>query len=383
MSLPKIAVIFKDRFPKRFLNYFPGWGNFLREIIERLAGEMLMLDLDFGKACSRKCSCCFRQSLGFNHGNLTEMAYERLCEQIALAVDKLGLREVKILGAGEPFENKRFLAFLRFLHSLGITVSVFTKGHVIGSDKLAALFNSEYGITTGRQLAEELYRLGVSVIVGLNRVNASEQDAWVGVQGHTELRNRALEILAEVGFNKTNPSRLAIGCSPTTTENIDEMFDLYVWARRRNIYTVICPTMASAYEDRWQSNMPSLNSLVELYTKIYRWNIKVGIDTLDKLTDDGISAYAGVAPCNQVSCGVYVTLDGIVHGCPGDDKLRHGDLNTESIVDIWERSPNRKRAGTYNCGCPAKAKKQGKTIKCSPIPPSLFRKVLKELRKGE
>lgn len=379
MSLPKIKAVYRGKFPKKFQNYFPSWGNFIRKIILQNIGKMLMIDLDFGKACSRKCACCFRQSPGFSHGDLKEMAYERLCDQIKLAVNKLGLRVIKILGAGEPFENKGFLGFLRFLHSLGITVSVFTKGHVIGSDKLAAFYNKEYGITTGRELAEELYRLGVSVIVGFNKVNANEQDAWVGVQGHTELRNRALEILAEAGFNKTNPSRLAIGSSPVTTENINEMFNLYKWARRRNIYTVICPTMASAYEDKWQNDLPTLNSLVELYTKIYRWNIKVGIDTLDKLTEDGISAYAGVAPCNQVSCGVYVTLDGIVHGCPGDDELRHGDLNTESIVDIWERSPNRKRAGTYNCFCPAKAIKRGRLRKCSPIPPALFRRVLQAL----
>jgi MoaA/NifB/PqqE/SkfB family radical SAM enzyme len=383
MSLPKIEAVYTGKFPTTSQNYFPGWGNFPRGIIEENTEKMMMLDLDFGKICSRKCSCCFRQSPGFKHGDLNEMDYERLCDQIKLAVAKLGLREIKILGAGEPFENKKFLGFLRFLDSLGITVSVFTKGHIIGSDKLAALFNSEYGITTGRELAEELFRLNVGLIVGFNRVAAPEQDKWVGVDGHTELRNRAIEILAEVGFNKQNSSRLAIGCSPTTTENIAEMFDLYKWARRRNIYTVICPTMVSTFGDTWQNDLPSVDSLVELYTKIYQWNIKVGINTLDQLRRDGISAYAGVAPCNQVACGVYVTLDGIVHGCPGDDELIHGDLNTETIVDIWKKSPNRKRAGTYNCGCPAKATKRGKTRRCSPIPPSLFRRVMQELERSE
>lgn len=367
---PKVDVYFF----RGVINRFPGWGNFDRVTIEQNAGKLLMLDLDFGKNCSRKCSCCFRQSPGFKHSDMSELSYDKICSVI-LEAKELGLCEVKILGAGEPFESKKFLGFLRFLHEQDIVTSVFTKGQVIADDRLAELFNNEYGIHTGSSLAQELYRLNVSLIVGFNMIGETEQDEWVRVPGHTLLRNRAIEILAEVGFNKTNPTRLAIGSSPTTTANISEMVEVYKWARHRNIYTVICPTMASVYHQRWQEDLPDEDSLVDLFTQIYRINLEMGIQTLKDLKRDGISAYAGVAPCNQVACGMYLTLDGVVHGCPGDDATIHGDVRKKSLKEIWEASPNRRRAGIYNCGCPAKTGRS--------IPKNLFERVFTNLEKGK
>ena len=88
-------------------------------------------------------------------------------------------------------------------------------------------------------------------------------------------------------------------------------------------------------------------------------NIEKGIQTLAQIKKEGIAAYAGGHPCNQVACGVYVTLGGVVLRCPGDDITVFGDIREKSLKDIWINCENYKRTGTFNCGCPPK---MGKSI---------------------
>ncbi len=78
----------------------------------------------------------------------------------------------------------------------------------------------------------------------------------------------------------------------------------------------------------------------------------------------------GSHPCNQVSCGLYVTANGNVVGCPGYTTIE-GNVKEKSIREIWKESQNKKRAGTFNCGCPPK---EGRTI-----PTRLYENVLRYL----
>jgi MoaA/NifB/PqqE/SkfB family radical SAM enzyme len=183
-----------------------------------------------------------------------------------------------------------------------------------------------------------------------------------GLEGYTLGRNRALELLVEAGFNKSNPTRLCLAANPVTIENYNEMFEIYKWGRVRNLYVIICPTMVSgrcAVTRAWKEITPPQEELIDLYVKIYNFNIQKGIQTLKQIEEEGISAYAGGCPCHQVACGMYVTLGGIVLRCPGDAITLLGDMKKSSLRDIWMNSENYKRAGTFNCGCPPK---MGKTF---------------------
>ena len=95
------------------------------------------------------------------------MSYEETTKLIKDA-KKLGLKSVKFLGAGEPFENKKFIEFLRFLKEQNVIPLIFTKGRVIGDDKLAKLWNSDYGITNSKELIEELKKVNASILLGFN-----------------------------------------------------------------------------------------------------------------------------------------------------------------------------------------------------------------------
>ena len=127
-----------------------------------------------------------------------------------------------------------------------------------------------------------------------------------------------------------------------------------------------------AKELEWHKITPPTKKLIDLYTESYRFNIEKGIQTRKQIEEEGIASYAGGHPCNQVACGMYVTLTGKVLRCPGDDTTLLGDLWKESLKDIWRKSENYGRAGTFNCGCPPK---WGKSI-----PYNLFTDVMLNLK---
>ncbi|MFA4960065.1 MAG: radical SAM protein [Candidatus Pacearchaeota archaeon] len=373
--IPEIPILYKNKFPKNFINDVNGWGSFPKEILEKNKGKLLGIDIDFGNICSLNCPHCFRRNNKVDLGNQKLMDYDSIVSMIKEA-KKLGLKTVKFLGAGEPFEDKNFLQFLRELKNLDITPAIFTKGHVIGDDKLVERYYSSYGIHTGEELVKELKKLNVSILLGFNSFDSEIQDKMVGgINGYTEKRNKALTLFVKEGFNKTNPTHLCLAANPITKDNYNEILEIYKWARVRNIYVIVCPTMVSgrcAKEEDWKKITPSKEKLIELYTKIYQFNIERGIQTLKQIEDEGISSYAGAHPCNQVACGMYVTLTGTVLRCPGDDVTIFGNIWEKPLKEIWINSENCKRAGIFNCGCPPK---MGKSI-----PSELFSEVLKNLK---
>lgn len=359
MSLiPDIPVKY-ETFPDNYINDVNGWA-FDRETIENNIRKLLTLDLDFGDKCSLNCPFCFRKDNSVDILN-RQLSYNDLVN-IVLEAKKLGLRSVKLLGAGEPLENPRILEFIKKLHELDVITVLFTKTGIIGDDDAVTDHFSDYGIFTGEELAAELNKNSVSMVVGLNSFDPNIQSAMVGNGiNYIEKRNRTIEILVNEGFNSSNPTKLAIGISPITSSNINEAYNIYKWARVRNFYAIVTPTMISgrAKDDAWRSLTPNPIKLISLYEDIYRFNIETGLSSLDELAVDGIASYAGGHPCNQVSTGLYITLNGVVLSCPGSEELIEGNIWESSLSDIWNNSENIKRESTFNCRCIAK---DGKSI---------------------
>lgn len=356
--IPEIPVKF-ERFPDGYVNDINGWA-FDRTTIEQNKGKLLTLDIDYGSYCSLNCPTCFRKS------NTVDAQKHKLqvddLTNIILQAKELGLRSVKFLGAGDPFENKGFLHFLRFLRDEDVIPLIFTKGHVLGDDAMVARYFGEYGISTGETLAKELDRCNVSIMLGFNSFDDAIQAKLVGTKGDfVHIRNRALHLLVNAGFNDANPTRLALAANPITIWNYDEAFEIYQWGRVRNMYVIITPTMISgrAKNKTWVSVTPSREQLVALYAEIYRFNLRTNLQTPQQIMEEGISSYAGGHSCNQVSTGMYVTLNGVVLSCPGSEEHVEGNVWQRPLRDIWHDSHNYQRAGTFNCGCIAK---DGKSI---------------------
>ncbi len=371
-NIPDIPQVF-ERFPSNYINDINGWA-FDQKTIEENKGKLLTLDIDFGSYCSLNCPFCFRMKNSVDDIE-QELKFDDL-KEIILEAKTLGLKSVKFLGKGDPFENKGFLDFLRLLHSVDVIPLIFTKGHVIGDDKMVELYFGEYGITTGKELAQELNRLNVSIMLGFNSFDPKTQAKMVGKdEAYTKVRNRALQLLVDEGLNQGNPTRLALAINPITIWNIDEAFDIYKWGRLRNLYCIVTPSMISgrAKDKTWVSITPQEEKIIGLYRQIYDFNVETGLQSIEQLLREGVSSYAGGHPCNQVATGMYVTLNGVVLSCPGSEEHIEGNIWEQSLTEIWNQSSNKKeRAGTFNCGCIAK---DGKSI-----PMTLYDTVLDDLK---
>lgn len=367
---PAVPPRFAGRLPPG-VNDVNGWAFRQPEVEEAAKGNRLLtldIDMDGKGTCSLKCGHCFRRGSGFSKEK--RMGREELFVHLAEA-KALGLRSVKLIGPGEPLEEADLLNFIRRLKGMGITVLIFTKGHVLGND---ALCRSIHGMD-GRALAAELRKLDVSMLLGTTSFVPELEDSTVGRFGYHAERNEAILRLMDAGFADFKPgeaTRLAFVCTPVSPKNIEEVFDLYVWARERNIQPVIAPTMiARLSRSKLSKIVPEQEALLRLYARILVWAVEHGVMSREDLEKYGVPAYAGGAWCNQVAVGMYLMGDGTVLECPGGYHVL-GSLKEQRLTEIWNRRKNRQHAGQFNNGCPPK---EGKSF-----PARFFEDVLDRVR---
>lgn len=347
-------IVYPAAFPSDFVNDVRGWA-FDEDTIRLNAGRLLTLDIDFGSGCSLNCPFCFTRGR-VNVNGASELAFSDYVRIIREAKE-LGLRSVKIVGAGEPLEEPLFIDLLALLKDYNVIPLIFTKANSLCDDDFVSSTFGKHGLSTGLQLIRYLYSAGASLIVSLNSFDGSLQDVMVGgCPGYSLRRAQALEVLAAEGFNSTNPTRLAVGVNPVTVWNIAGAYDIYVWARERNIYPIVTPSMVAGLAKSIIKDInPPDAELIELYSRIYSFNLARGLQTGAQLEREGISSYAGAHPCNQVGCGLYITLSGEVYSCPGSDSKSEGNTKNTPLDVIWHSSENyNSRSGLYNCRCIAK-----------------------------
>ena len=93
-----------------------------------------------------------------------------------------------------------------------------------------------------------------------------------------------------------------------------------------------------------------------MYVSIYQHALDEGIITREDIQRDGISAYPGTAPCNQVANGLFLRLNGKVQMCPGrsDHFATYGNIYETPIAQIWMQSWNYSLGRKTNNWCTAK-----------------------------
>ena len=354
LSFPNIVEFFKEHLPEGYVNDCSGWGFSRDDVLEAgQKGLLLTMDIETtgSTACSLYCPHCFRK------GEVSDrqlLSFNEL-EGAILDAKKLGLKSVKFIGSGEPLEDKTLLSHIRMLRDNDIKTCIFTKGHVIGSEDLS----SKYFNISCEQLAQKLFDYDVSLLFGIDSFIPSIQDQIVGVDGFSEMRNRAIETCCKIGFNAYlphTPTRLAFVMTPLTHYNKDAVYEVYRWAHFRNIHVVTTPTMVAGM-GKYRLRDLKLNDeeLLDIYVRLNEIGINIGAVKPEDIRLDGCSAYAGGASCNQVAVGMYLHNDGIVFRCPGDDITYLGNIRKDSLEHIWHRSENyRIYRGRHNNRCPPK-----------------------------
>lgn len=349
--------ITKRPFPSNFQNYIRGWNETDEVISEAEANHRLLyLNMDFGDGCILRCPHCFTHEGAIDARGRELLPFEKLKESI-LEAKELGLRCVRILGRGEPTqwvangrrtagifakEGEDLLDFVEFLHKHEITPLVFTRGQIIGDDeKIAWAYRGAHGINSGADLVRHLEQHGVSLFVGVSSIFPQINNEMVGIPNtdrfdYDQSCRRTLSHAITAGLNLGNPTRLAVEM-PITNLNIREMAVRYILFQSlgispcTNVYMVAGRAMTYGLGEITD---PSQDEFLDYYSMVTHFSRNMGIKS-------SIGSYAGTKECHDVSCGMYLTLNGDIYPCPGYEGIHSfvGSLRTHSLSDIWANNP--------------------------------------------
>lgn len=308
--------------------------------------------------CPHKCPGCFN-SAALNNPILT-------FGEIVDILDKakaLGLESIKFLGPGELLANPNLFTIIDTCLERDIVIGIFTKAAVMGNDMLAQHY---HGMNSDELTQRLVAYPNVTFLVGGRSFDPDFENKQFIPQNVREVRERfdyhaarnlALERLCIAGMNADlMKQRMVIACSPVTADNINGAFEIYRWGAERNIPVYIPPTMVSGKGHRLEPGAKESqfeNAYIDLAVDAYEWTIRRGIMTLPQLEEEGAHPYIGLAPCNQLTHGMYIHYDGEVWRCPGNDTpnyIIHPNVRNSPLVEIWKNSVNY-RVNLFNNRC--------------------------------
>jgi MoaA/NifB/PqqE/SkfB family radical SAM enzyme len=310
--------------------------------------------------CPHSCPGCY---------NNAELANPIMTlKEVMAVVDQameLGLESMKFLGPGELLANPDLFFILDELAKRNIVAGIFTKAAIMGSDTLARLY---HGIDAETLVSRLTSYPNTTFLVGARSFDPDRENDYIPVNlrelrgkfgdkfdlrkfrdefNYHGVRNLAIERLSARGMN-TDLARLrmAIICSPVTADNLDGAFEMYQWGTERNMPVYLPPTMVSGKGHRLVKRAADIkfeNDYIALAAQVYVWAIERGVMTLERLQNEGPHPYIGVAPCNQLTFGLYLHYDGQVWRCPGNDTpeyIVHKNVRDARLKDIWMQSAN-------------------------------------------
>jgi len=306
----------------------------------------------YGLTCPNNCPGCFEKGDVKNY----LLDFDCVKDYIEQA-SRLGLESVKFLGPGELEANPDMFRILDYFQERNIKIGIFTKGEILGDDELAI----KYQNINSEELIERICSYKVTRVLidcrTFDEVKANRLAHSIS-RNYVQARNRAIELLVENGMNADlYCQRMSLQTNPVTTDNIDDVLEIFKWGTERNIAVCVTPTMVSGRGRRLveAAQEPEFQErLIQLYVSIYDYLLERGIMTYEQLKDEGVSSYAGITPCNQLSCGMFVRKDGVVLRCPGNDGEQYiiaQDIRKRPLRDIWVRSQNYALGPIFNNKC--------------------------------
>ncbi len=291
--------------------------NDVKTAIEK--GLPLTLDLAIPGACLNRCVFCGYYNVN-SDGKLSQQEILSIIDQFA----DLGGKSIKILGEGEPLLRKDIIFLLQSIADKGIIPVLFTCGDVIGDDDLSQKIHG----TEGRELANTIYNIGCTVVL---KFEAKNEDAIVQRKGFSNRRNRALQILMQIGFNKHYPSRIGFG-TVLLKHNYDIIPGIYQYALENNIYPLICPLMpVGKTKERADRDIlsPSKSEIFQLKKNLIAIRNNFGMSSTIE------SDFPGGLPCDIARAGFYIDDAGNAFICESDDMV--GNIKRIALKDLWDK----------------------------------------------
>ncbi len=310
------------------------------------------VDEFYGITCPNNCPNCFEKGDVRNY----LLKFENIKDYVEQAL-KLGLESVKFLGPGELIANPNLFKILGYLQERDIKIAIFTKGGILGDDKLAR----KYQKMDSKELVKRICSYAITRVLIDCRSFDDEKAGRIThstLSNYAQARDRTIELLVANGMSADlYIQRMSLQTNPVTGDNMDEILGIFKWGTERNIPVCVTPTMVSGKGKKLVEKTQMVDfqeKLIQLYTDIYIYLLERGIMRLEQLRKEGVSSYAGVTPCNQLSCGMFIRKDGVVLRCPGNDYndfIIAEDVRKRPLKDIWMQSQNYALGPVFNNKC--------------------------------
>lgn len=283
--------------------------NFTNEEIEDAIknNKLLTLDLETSHLCNLKCIYCYASS-GKKLSN--ELSIKELKDIVKQAKD-LGVRNISIIGGGEPLLYKPILELVNYIHELGIEQDIFTNGTCITTE-----------------IAKQLLKMKVQLVVKMNSLKPEVQDYLVGVDGTGKKILETLQMLQDIGYNKNNLLGVeSIICK----QNIAEMPEMWQWARDRNIIPYF-----EMITFQGRAKTQDLNVTIEELEKLFYQLLKIDEEKYG-FTWNPHPPIAALS-CNRHYYNLVVASNGFVFPCVGVD-IKLGNVRHHKLAEIIKTSP--------------------------------------------
>ncbi|WP_373081343.1 radical SAM protein [Fusobacterium animalis] len=280
-------------------------------------GLPLILTLYTKGVCNVKCPSCFINTFDKKYTELNLNDYNKIIEE----AKALGIKTIKISGAGEPLIVKETLEIIKKAHFLGINVVLYTNGSSIANSSLS---QQKLGFSSN-ELISFLKKYNVSIVYKFNSIDDSIQDYMVGVKNYSVNIYAGLFKLIYFGLNKEK--RLAIQ-TIMTPYNYEKLQEMYKFCREYAIIpyfeTVLKKEKAKKNHDLYLSNKQIKEIFIELS--------KYDKENYNKKWFP-IPSFIGFQ-CTEIKYGILINNFGYAQVCPGISKTL-GNIKDSNLYNIW------------------------------------------------
>lgn len=327
------------------------------------SGKLQTLWLELPGYCNLACAYCYAcGGETLDKARLLALAqyFDILTQAKTAGVDSVG-----IPGAGEPLIAANIgmtISVLRECARLGIYVTLFTTGEFIT-----------------QQLAEDLFRLPVEIMLKGNTLDPVRQDEFVSdptrgrqIHGYGNKRNRAINILMRTGFNDEEQcahygrkSRMALVTSIMTNEdgglsNTAELPDILRFCRRNSII-FDCDSVLKQGRGASCSLCASDQQVKDVLLTLQH----IDRDEFGEIWPISQS-YVGTA-CDRYMHHLYINQYGDIRPCIGAKDVVLGNIRDTTLAKAWESREMaiiRSRAYHGKCGDECANFAEGKCNSC-------------------
>lgn len=264
------------------------------------------IHIEIADACNERCVHCYIPNERKNNA-IDPALFYRLIEEGR----KMNIIHVTLSG-GEPLLHKDILGFLKRCRELDLSVNVLSNLTLLTDDILSEMKKNPL----------------LSVQVSLYSMDATVHDSITKLSGSFEKTKAGILRLCDENIP------VQISC-PIIKQNKDTYVDVLHWGWDHNIAVATEPVIFAAY-DHSGCNLANRLSIEEVDDVLTVQMQEGYAESLHKIAMDRESLTGNDPICSVCRYSFCVTASGTVFPCAGWQNNVIGDLNHQTVQEIWE-----------------------------------------------